>query len=67
MAGFPSTSDTTADRVLGQNGSFATSACNQPAISAQSLCNPTDVAVDATNNVYVADTSNSRTLGYDLP
>jgi sugar lactone lactonase YvrE len=58
-----------ADLVLGQP-SFKQHYCNQgvgtPA-GANTLCNPTDVAVDAQGRVWVADELNNRVLGYDPP
>lgn len=36
-------------------------------MSAGSLCDPTGVAVDASGNLYVADTENNRVLEYDTP
>ena len=53
--------------VIGQSGSFQTNGCNQNGVNAAALCNPSDVAVDGVENVYVADTNNSRVLGYDAP
>ena len=43
----PLTTDTVADRVFGQGGSFTSNTCNLGGISASSLCFPVDVAVDA--------------------
>ena len=55
---------TTATRVYGQGGSFATCTANNGGISANSLNNPTTVAVDGNNNVYVTDMTNNRVLEY---
>ncbi len=63
----PLASDTTADRVFGQGGSFATATCNTGGVSATSLCFPNGVAVDGAGNLYVADQVNSRVLEYDTP
>jgi sugar lactone lactonase YvrE len=63
----PLVRDVTADRVFGQGGSFTTHNCNLGGVSATSLCFPEGVAVDATGNLYVADTNNSRVLEYDMP
>ena len=63
----PLTTDTVADRVFGQGGSFTSNTCNLGGISASSLCNPYGVAVDAAGRLYVADASNSRVLEYDNP
>ena len=35
--------------------------------TADDLCNPKGVAVDASDNLYVADTSNNRVLEYNAP
>jgi NHL repeat len=59
--------DTVADRVFGQGGSFTSGTCNLGGVSASSLCNPTGVAVDAGGRLYIADLSNSRVLEYDNP
>jgi len=63
----PLTTDTVADRVFGQGGSFTTGSttCNLP--SASSLCRPEGVALDGDGNLYVADLFNSRVLEYDSP
>ena len=63
----PLTSDTTADRVFGQGGNFASGGCNNGGVSADSLCHPRDVAVDGAGNLYVADTDNHRVLEYNGP
>src|SRR5207249_5388741 len=63
----PLTSDTTADRVFGQGGSFSTTTCNNGGVSADSLCTPVGVAVDGAGNLYVADSHNHRVLEYDTP
>lgn len=60
--------DAVADRVFGQGGNFGTTACNPGGTrSASTLCGPGTVAVDGNLNVYVADESNSRVLGYQAP
>jgi hypothetical protein len=53
---------TTATRVYGQGGNFTINSANTGGISANSLDHPTDVALDAGDNLYIADTSNNRTL-----
>ena len=63
----PLTTDTVADQVFGQAGSFATRTCNLGGVSDSSLCNPFGVAVDASGNLYVTDDNNSRALEYDSP
>ncbi len=57
----PRTTDTIADRVFGTCGSFTSFAC--VGVSADSLKNPTGVAVDNLGNLYVADNQNNRVLG----
>jgi hypothetical protein len=59
--------DATADRVFGQGGSFTSGVCNLGGLSAQSLCNPNGVSMDAGGNVYVSDTNNLRVLIYEQP
>jgi uncharacterized repeat protein (TIGR01451 family) len=67
----PLTTDTVADRVFGQAGSFTSGSCNLSNMqfggppSAASLCYSRGVAVDAAGNLYVADGDNSRVLEYD--
>jgi len=56
-----------ANRVFGQAGSFATSACNGGGLSASALCLPGAVALDTAGRLYVADLWNSRVLEYDSP
>lgn len=63
----PFTTDTTADKVLGQAGSFTTAACNQGGLSADSLCVPVDLALDSAGNLYTGDYSNHRVLEFNKP
>jgi sugar lactone lactonase YvrE len=56
-----------ANFVFGQGGSFTSAACNHLGTSADSLCQPQGMAVDAAGNLYVADKSNNRVLEYDSP
>ena len=56
------TGSTTASRVYGQDGDFATGTVNKGGISATSLYNPTGVTVDSSGGIYVSDTSNHRVL-----
>jgi len=63
----PLTSDTTADRVFGQGGSFASNACNSGGVTQDSLCFPEDAGLDGAGNLYVVDTSNNRILVYNAP
>jgi hypothetical protein len=55
---------TTATRVYGQSGSFATGGGNKGGISANSLNNPVGLALDSSGNLYVADWTNNRVLFY---
>jgi sugar lactone lactonase YvrE len=70
----PFGSDTAAAMVIGQGdgGNFTTSGCNRGiapgdlnGLGADSLCSPAAVAVDSNIDLYVADTSNNRSLVYD--
>ena len=63
----PLTTDAVADRVFGQGGSFTSNTCNLGGISASSLCQPLDVTVDSTGDLYVNDFGNSRILQFDTP
>lgn len=60
---YPSGS-TTASRVYGQFNSFTASTGNNGGVSADSLSNPTGVALDSNGNVYIADQNNNRILRY---
>ena len=62
----PLSTDTVADLVFGQTN-FSSTSANSGGISAGSLSNPTGVAVDSVDNLYVADRSNRRVLEYDTP
>jgi hypothetical protein len=55
--------------VLGQGGSFGANRCNVggSAPDAETLCDPTGLALDAANNLYVSDTGNNRVLEYSNP
>ena len=64
--------NTTANTVFGQGGDFTSNDCDSDVFidgiaTADDLCKPQGVAVDASNNVYVADTSNNRALDYTTP
>ncbi len=60
--------NTTADRVFGQPGSFNSYLCNNGGVvSADSLCVPFGVTTDFVGNLYVADLVNNRVLGYNTP
>lgn len=58
---FPAGS-TTATRVYGQSSSFTTNTSNKGGVSATSLSQPSDVALDSSGNLYVADYNNTRVL-----
>jgi sugar lactone lactonase YvrE len=56
-----------ANLVFGQDG-FTAGGCNRNgAASADTLCNPQGLALDAEGDLYVADENNSRVLVYNLP
>jgi sugar lactone lactonase YvrE len=61
---FASSNPSSPLRVYGQGGSFTTAITNKGGISADSLSNPRGVAVDASDGLYVADTTNHRVLYY---
>ena len=55
-----------ADFVWGQRTqTFITSACNKTALAASTLCYPTAVALDSSNNVYIGDQNNHRVLEFN--
>jgi sugar lactone lactonase YvrE len=58
-----------ASAVIGQGGDFTANSCNlgASAPNADTLCAPESVALDGSNNLYVADTSNNRVLEYSGP
>jgi sugar lactone lactonase YvrE len=59
------TNNHTANHVWGQAGLFTTGNCNNIALSSTSLCGPTGVGLDGSNNLYIADSSNNRILEYN--
>ncbi|HTN43442.1 MAG TPA: Ig-like domain-containing protein, partial [Nitrospiria bacterium] len=59
--------DNVADQVFGQAGDFTANVANYPNISATSLSLPRSVAVDGLDDLYIADTANSRVLEFDNP
>ncbi|HYB90239.1 MAG TPA: NHL repeat-containing protein, partial [Candidatus Binataceae bacterium] len=65
VTGIPGSGDTSADEVWGQGGSFGTANCNGGGVSATALCSPGKVALDASANLYIPDTSNNRVLEYN--
>jgi sugar lactone lactonase YvrE len=62
----PLTTDLVPDMVIGQPDFFS-GVANNEGLSASSLNFPTDIAVDAAGNLYVADSNNNRVLEYDTP
>jgi sugar lactone lactonase YvrE len=62
----PMTTDTVADRFIGQPN-FTSFAANNGGLNASSLSFPMGVAVDSAKNVYVADYVNNRVLEYNNP
>jgi sugar lactone lactonase YvrE len=74
QTGVPGSGDTTADVVFGQNGSFIAATCDEGAgtgdvegIGPDTLCGPQGIALDSLNDLYVADSFNSRVLEYNVP
>ena len=70
----PFATDPAAAMAIGQGdgGNFTTSGCNRgiapgdlKGVGADSLCSPAAVAVDSNIDLYVADTSDNRSLVYD--
>jgi len=74
-AGIPPTaSDAIASRAYGQAGiaDFADTVCADgvganPSASSHGMCNPGGVAIDASGNLFVADTGNNRVIEIDAP
>jgi hypothetical protein len=60
------TTDTVADRVIGQPN-FTSNLANNGGLNALSLSHPVGVALDSARNLYVADYSNNRVLEYNNP
>lgn len=59
-----------ANLVFGQGSTgknFTAGGCNQGGVSANSLCGPLGVVLDAHNNLYIGDSANNRVLEYDRP
>ncbi|HEY2107007.1 MAG TPA: NHL repeat-containing protein, partial [Candidatus Binataceae bacterium] len=59
--------NTTANRVFGQGGSFSTTACST--LGASALCNPQGVALDQATirELFVMDSNNNRALKFNSP
>jgi sugar lactone lactonase YvrE len=64
LLGSDQTHDFAAFAVLGQAGSFVT---NASGLSADNLNSPQGVALDASNNLFVADVNNNRALVFFAP
>ena len=67
----PFTTGSAATDVFGQPD-FASSSCNNSAaaiggLSDKSLCLPEGVAIDSSDNLYIADTRNNRVLQFGPP
>ena len=62
----PLTNEPAADRVFGQPD-FTSNLPNNGGLSASSLYDPSGVALDAREDLYVADTANHRVLVYEHP
>ena len=62
----PLSTNTTVDRAFGQPN-LVSHGCNNGGLGASSLCSPSGVALDASNNLYIADSTNSRVLEYNTP
>src|SRR6202023_1989192 len=58
--------DSPADLVMGQPD-FVSSTCNNGGVSASSLCDSDEVAVDGAGNLYIGDNLNHRVLEYNNP
>lgn len=56
---------TTATKVYGQLDSLTSNTANNGGVSARSSSGTSDVAIDASGKLYVADTLNNRVLTYD--
>ena len=58
-----------AEATIGQVGDFASDDCNTGGQipTAETLCLPEDVALDRSDNLYVADSGNNRVLEYNAP
>ena len=57
-----------ADFVWGQRTqTFTTATCNKTARAATTLCLPTAVALDSSNNLYISDYNNDRVLEFNEP
>lgn len=61
----PFATDTTADKVFGQDGNFTSRTCNLGGVTQNSLCHPHGVAVDSADNLYVTDPDNHRVLEFN--
>ncbi len=63
----PFNEDDVADRVYGTCGSFIGGTCAGMTVSNATLSNPTSVAIDGGNNLWVVDAGDNRVLEYVNP
>ncbi len=63
----PFSTDTIADVVFGQGGSFTSNTNNSIGLNANSMADPWSLAFDSDCNLYVADYGNNRGLEFDGP
>jgi hypothetical protein len=63
----PLATDTVADEVFGQGGSFSSTIQNKGGFGASALNGPSGIALDLSGDLYIADSSNNRVLEYSSP
>ncbi len=63
----PLGTDTKADQVFGQGGSFTSGTENNPSAAHGGFSEPHDVYVDDSGRVYISDYDNHRVLAYSTP
>jgi uncharacterized repeat protein (TIGR01451 family)/uncharacterized repeat protein (TIGR02543 family) len=59
--------DDVPDWIVGQNGSYTSTAANLGGRGPSSLSGPQGVGLDSQDNLFVADTNNNRVLVFELP